>query len=87
MKSMKVNHLTQDDQKRGRYLRSLLIINGIEQQAVAQDVKASEALVSQVVHGHRKGTKRNGKKIMAIKQAFAHRLKMPVDELFPDKAA
>ncbi len=84
---MKVNHLTKDNKKRGRYLRALLIINGVEQQAVAQDVDASEALVSQVIHGHRKGTVRNGKKILAIKQAFAQRLGMPVEELFPDDKA
>lgn len=84
---MKANHLTKDDKKRGRYLRALLIIEGVEQQAVAADAEASEALVSQVVHGHRKGTARNGKKIMAIKRAFAARLKRPVEELFPDDKA
>lgn len=84
---MKANHLTKDDKKRGRYLKALIILNGVEQQAVAQDADASEALVSQVVHGHRKGTKRAGKKIMAIKRAFAARLKRPVEELFPDDKA
>lgn len=84
---MKANQLTKDDQKRGRYIKSLLILNGVEQQEVALDVGASEALVSQVAHGHRKGTARNGKKIMAIKQAFATRLNKTVEELFPGNKA
>ncbi len=84
---MKAKHLTHDDKKRGRYIKALLILNGVEQQAVALDVGASEALVSQVAHGHRKGTARNGKKIMAIKKAFAARTGKTVEELFPDNKA
>lgn len=84
---MKVNHLTKDDKKRGRYIKSLFILHEIEQQKVAQEVDASEALVSQVVRGHRKGVARNGKKIARIKQSIAKKLGMPVEELFPDKAA
>jgi len=85
--TMKVNHLTKDDKKRGRYLKALLIINGIEQQEIAKDAEASEALVSKVIHGTRKGTARNGKKIIAIKQSCAKRLGKNVEELFPDEKA
>ena len=84
---MNVNHLTKDDKKRGRYIKSLLILHEIEQQDVAIENDASEALVSYVVRGHRKGVVRNGKKIAGIKQSIANKLGMPVKALFPDKAA
>ncbi|PKN71228.1 MAG: hypothetical protein CVU54_02060 [Deltaproteobacteria bacterium HGW-Deltaproteobacteria-12] len=84
---MNVNHLTKNDKKRGRYIKSLLILHEIEQQAIALENDASEALVSYVVRGQRKGVARNGKKIAGIKQSIASRLGKPVEELFPDKAA
>ncbi|ESP62839.1 hypothetical protein SMITH_220 [Smithella sp. ME-1] len=84
---MKANHLTTNDKKRGRYIKSLLILRGIEQQKIAEEVKASEALVSQVIRGHRKGVARNGKKITEIKQLLADKLGRQVEDLWPRRAA
>ena len=76
-----------NDKKRGRYIKSLLILREVEQQKVAEKVGASAALVSQVIRGHRKGVARNGKKIAEIKQVLANELGKPVEELWPNKAA
>lgn len=84
---MKAKHLTNDDKKRGRYIKSLLILHEIEQQDVALEAGASGALVSQVIRGHRKGVARAGKKIAEIKQTIADKLDKPVEELWPKKAA
>jgi predicted transcriptional regulator len=84
---MKANHLTNDDKKRGRYIKSLLILREVEQQDVARTVGASGALVSQVIRGHRKGVARNGKKIAEIKQTLAEKLGKQVEELWPSNAA
>jgi demethoxyubiquinone hydroxylase (CLK1/Coq7/Cat5 family) len=86
---MKVKHLTKDDQKRYRYIKSLLALRGdeIELQDIAKEAEASGALVSQVIRGHKKGVARNGKKIAKIKQLIAAKLGKPEEELFPRKAA
>ena len=86
---MKVKHLTKDDQKRYRYIKSLLALKGdeIELQEIAKKAEASGALVSQVIRGHKKGFARNGKKIAKIKQLLAVALDKPEEDLFPKKAA
>ncbi|MFA6290194.1 MAG: hypothetical protein WC637_00355 [Victivallales bacterium] len=86
---MNAKHLTQDDQQRYRYIKSLLALKGdeIELQKIAERAEASGALVSQVIRGHRKGFARNGKKIAKIKQLLAAALNKPEEELFPRKAA
>lgn len=86
---MNVKHFTTDDQKNYRYIKSLLALKGdeIELQAIAQEAKASPALVSQVLRGNRKGHARNGKKIAKIKKLLSAKLGMPEEELFPKKAA
>ena len=84
---MKANHLTNDDKKRGRYIKSLLILHEVEQQEIAKEAEASEALVSQVIRGHKKGVARSGKKIAKIKQILAAKLGRDVDDLLPSKAA
>jgi predicted transcriptional regulator len=84
---MKVNHLTTADKKRGRYIKSLLILHEVEQQDIAKEADASEALVSQVIRGHKKGVARSGKKIAKIKQILAAKLGKQVNELLPSKAA
>ncbi|MGD0278079.1 MAG: hypothetical protein ABSC11_02105, partial [Smithella sp.] len=84
---MKANHLTNDDKKRGRYIKSLLILHEVEQQEIAKEAESSEALVSQVIRGHKKGVARSGKKIAKIKQILAAKLGRDVDDLLPSKAA
>ncbi len=84
---MNAKHLTNDDKKRGRYIKSLLILREVEQQDIAKEVGASDALVSQVIRGYRKGIVRSGKKIAEIKQALADKLGKQVEELWPRKAA
>ena len=80
---------TKDDQKRYRYIKSLLALKGdeVELQEIAREAKASPALVSQVLRGNRKGHARNGKKIAKIKKLLAEKLGKPEEELFPRKAA
>ena len=80
-------HSTNADQKRYRYIKSLLILHEVEQQEIAKEAEASEALVSQVIRGHKKGVARSGKKIAKIKQILADKLGKPEEELFPRKAA
>jgi hypothetical protein len=86
---MRVKHLTKDDQKRYRYIKSLLALSEdeIELQEIAKKAEASCALVSQVIRGHKKGFARNGKKIAKIKQLLAAALDKPEEDLFPKKAA
>ena len=86
---MNAKHFTNDDQKRYRYIKSLLALKGdeIELQDIAQEANASCGLVSQVLRGQRKGHVRNGKKIAKIKKLLAAKLGRPEEELFPRKAA
>lgn len=86
---MNVKHLTNSDQKRYRYIKSLLALRGdeIELQEIAREANASGALVSQVIRGQKKGFARNGKKIAKIKQILAEKLGKPEEELFPRRAA
>lgn len=86
---MNVKHFTKDDQKRYRYIKSLLALKAdeIELQDIAREANASCGLVSQVLRGHKKGFARNGKKIAKIKQLLAAKLGKPEEELFPRKAA
>lgn len=85
---MNVKHFTKDDQERYRYIKSLLALRSdeIELQDIAREANASCGLVSQVLHGNRKGHARNGKKIAKIKKLLAARLGHPEEELFPRKA-
>jgi len=86
---MNVKHFTKDDQKRYRYIKSLLALKAdeIELQDIARQADASCGLVSQVLRGQKKGHVRNGKKIAKIKQLLAAALNKPEEELFPKKAA
>ena len=81
--------LTNSDQKRYRYIKSLLALKAdeIELQDIAREADASCGLVSQVLRGQKKGHARNGKKIAKIKQLLAEKLGRPEEELFPRKAA
>ena len=84
---MKANKFTATDKKRGRYIKSLIVLHGVRQRDIAEELDVSAAIVSQVIHGSRQGIVRNGEKIGLVKQAIAEKIGKPVSELWPDKAA
>ena len=84
---MQVNQITKINKKGARYISALLLIHGIRQDEIAQKLKVSKPLVSMVVTRKRGGTKKHGPKVVLIRQAVAKALGMPVEELWPSKAA
>jgi len=82
---MNAKTLTKQEAKKSRYIRSLVVLHGISQRKLCKELGCSDALISQVIHGHRKGLVRNGKKIVAIKQALARKLEMKVQDLWPEE--
>lgn len=84
---MKANHFTKINKKGARYISALLLIHGIRQDEIADKIGVSKPLVSQVVTRKRGGTKKHGPKVQLVRQAVAEALGIPVEELWPDKAA
>lgn len=61
------------------YRKMELFRHGVTQQQIADEVELSHALVNKVVNG----TRRNEK----IEAAIARAIKMPVEHVFPPRAA
>lgn len=84
---MKANQFTNNTKKGARYISALLLIQGIRQDEIAEKLKVSAPLVSQVVTNKRGGTKKHGPKVTLVRQAVAEALGVTVEELWPKKAA
>jgi len=84
---MKVNHFTNKNKKGARYISALLLINGIRQDEIADQLGVSAPLVSMVVTNRRGGTKKHGPKITLVRKAIADALGTTIEELWPKKAA
>lgn len=84
---MKANQITNINKQGARYISALLLIHGIRQDEIADKIGVSRPLVSQVVTRKRGGSKKHGPKIHLVRKAVAEALGMPVEELWPDKAA
>jgi predicted transcriptional regulator len=84
---MNVNQITKNNKKGARYISALLLIQGIRQDKLAQELNVSKPLVSMVVTRKRGIPNARGPKVLLIRQAVAKALGMPVEELWPSKAA
>jgi transcriptional regulator with XRE-family HTH domain len=84
---MKENQITKINKKGSRYISALLLLHGIRQDDIAERIGVSKPLVSLVVTRKRGGTKKYGPKVVLVRQAVAEAIGMPVEELWPDKAA
>jgi hypothetical protein len=77
---MNANHLTTNGQKKGRYIRSQLILHGVTQREIADQTCVKEAFVSLIISGSRRGAKMKGR---LVRQAIADALCMKVEDLWP----
>lgn len=81
MNAMKITH---QSKKRGRYVSGLLIMHGINQAELAEKIGVSQPFLSMIINGRRIGAKEKGK---LARRVIAESLGIPVDELWPTKAA
>jgi predicted transcriptional regulator len=84
---MKANQITKINKKGARYISALLLIHGIRQDKIADNLGVSKPLVSQVVTNKRGGTKKHGPKITLVRKAIADALGTTIEDLWPKKAA
>jgi lambda repressor-like predicted transcriptional regulator len=74
---MMVNYRTTGDIKKYRYIKSQLILQGIEIQDIAKDVGVSPTMVGFVVAGKRKS--------LRVRKAIARKLRMDITDIWPDE--
>lgn len=79
---MNVNQITKIDKKGTHYISALMHLHGIRQDKIAEQTKSSRTLVSLVAARKRGIQNARGHKILAIRQAIADAMEMPVAELF-----
>jgi len=73
--------------KNERYISALLVLHGIRQSDLARKIGVSRPFVTLVLQGKRGGTRKPGTGVDKIRKTVSEALNIPVDELWPKKAA
>ena len=81
---MNAINITPSNKKKGRYVSALLIMHGISQAELAEQIGITQPFLSQIINGQRLGAKEKGR---LARQVIAASLGMKVEELWPKKAA
>lgn len=76
--------LTPQIKKNGRYVKALLVMHGVNQYELAEQIGVSQPFLSQIINGRRIAAKEKGKLARLI---IADALGMKVEELWPKKDA
>lgn len=79
---MNTKHFAPTDKRKNRYVKALLVLNGLRQDELAQKLGVSDAFLSEIISGKRRACKATGKR---IRQGIADALGMTVAELWPEK--
>jgi len=81
---MKDIKITPPIKKKERYVSALLIMHGIKQAELAEQIGVSQPFLSMIITGRRTGVKEKGK---LARQVIAESLGVAVEDLWPKKAA